>query len=98
MTSSQAAKILASGYGTTEEKVQVVTAAAKPRNRIHDSLLGEECSCSVLYFTSGDVFNKNVRIHTVEMGFTINMPASHPLGVTGQFTPLCRAMLGRPFP
>ncbi|KAM6252053.1 uncharacterized protein M6G45_008536 isoform 2-T2 [Spheniscus humboldti] len=43
------------------------------------------------------VFNKNTRIHAVEMGFTINVPVSHPLGVTGQFVPLCRAMLGRPF-
>lgn len=38
------------------------------------------------------VFNKNTRIHAVEMGFTINVPVSHPLGVTGQFVPLCRVV------
>ncbi|XP_068265508.1 DNA polymerase beta-like [Nyctibius grandis] len=42
---------------------------------------GEKYYCSVLYFTSSDRFNKNIRIHAVEMGFTINVPMS--MGVTG---------------
>lgn len=40
--------------------------------------------CGVLYFTGSDIFNKNMRTHALEMGFTINEYAIRRLGVTGQ--------------
>jgi len=40
--------------------------------------------CGVLYFTGSDIFNKNMRTHALEMGFTINEYTIRPLGVTGQ--------------
>ncbi|NXS70584.1 DPOLB polymerase, partial [Pandion haliaetus] len=39
--------------------------------------------CGVLYFTGSDIFNKNMRTHALEMGFTINEYTIRPLGVTG---------------
>ncbi|OXB62717.1 hypothetical protein ASZ78_010784 [Callipepla squamata] len=39
--------------------------------------------CGVLYFTGSDIFNKNMRAHALEMGFTINEYTIRPLGVTG---------------
>ncbi|XP_074457362.1 DNA polymerase beta-like isoform X4 [Larus michahellis] len=45
---------------------------------------GEKHYCRVPHFTSGDIFNKNIRIHAVEMGFAISVALSHPLGVTAR--------------
>ncbi|XP_066878565.1 DNA polymerase beta isoform X2 [Kogia breviceps] len=39
--------------------------------------------CGVLYFTGSDIFNKNMRAHALEKGFTINEYTIRPLGVTG---------------
>ncbi|XP_048369143.1 DNA polymerase beta [Sphaerodactylus townsendi] len=39
--------------------------------------------CGVLYFTGSDIFNKNMRAHALEMGFTLNEYTIRPLGVTG---------------
>ncbi|KAM7018328.1 DNA polymerase beta [Tautogolabrus adspersus] len=39
--------------------------------------------CGVLYFTGSDIFNKNMRTHALEKGFTINEYTIRPLGVTG---------------
>nr|XP_056716257.1 DNA polymerase beta [Euleptes europaea] len=39
--------------------------------------------CGVLYFTGSDIFNKNMRTHALEMGFTLNEYTIRPLGVTG---------------
>lgn len=39
--------------------------------------------CSVLYFTGSDVFNKRMRAHALERGFTLNEYALRPLGETG---------------
>lgn len=59
---------------------------------VPDSALGQKCYCSVLYFTGGDIFSRNIRTRAVEMGFATDVPMSHPLGVTGQFTLLCRVV------
>lgn len=40
--------------------------------------------CGVLYFTGSDIFNKNMRTHALEKGFTLNEYTIRPLGVTGQ--------------
>lgn len=40
--------------------------------------------CGVLYFTGSDVFNKNMRTHALEKGFTLNEYTIRPLGVTGE--------------
>ena len=40
--------------------------------------------CGVLYFTGSDIFNKNMRAHALEKGFTINEYSIRPLGVTGE--------------
>lgn len=40
--------------------------------------------CGVLYFTGSDIFNKNMRAHALEKGFTINEYTIRPLGVTGE--------------
>uniref|UniRef100_A0A8C5R4G2 DNA polymerase n=1 Tax=Leptobrachium leishanense TaxID=445787 RepID=A0A8C5R4G2_9ANUR len=39
--------------------------------------------CGVLYFTGSDIFNKNMRGHALEQGFTLNEYTLRPLGVTG---------------
>uniref|UniRef100_A0A3B5L4F9 DNA polymerase n=1 Tax=Xiphophorus couchianus TaxID=32473 RepID=A0A3B5L4F9_9TELE len=39
--------------------------------------------CGVLYFTGSDIFNKNMRTHALEKGFTLNEYTIRPLGVTG---------------
>lgn len=39
--------------------------------------------CGVLYFTGSDIFNKNMRTHALEKGFTLNEYTVRPLGVTG---------------
>lgn len=41
--------------------------------------------CGVLYFTGSDIFNKNMRTHALEKGFTINEYTIRPLGVTGEY-------------
>lgn len=41
--------------------------------------------CGVLYFTGSDIFNKNMRAHALEKGFTINEYTIRPLGVTGEY-------------
>lgn len=40
--------------------------------------------CGVLYFTGSDIFNKNMRTHALEKGFTLNEYTLRPLGVTGK--------------
>lgn len=39
--------------------------------------------CALLYFTGSDVFNKNMRAHALEQGFTLNEYTLRPLGSTG---------------
>ncbi|XP_035641821.1 DNA polymerase beta [Oncorhynchus keta] len=39
--------------------------------------------CGVLYFTGSDIFNKNMRTHSLEKGFTLNEYTIRPVGVTG---------------
>uniref|UniRef100_A0A8C8LTF8 DNA-directed DNA polymerase X domain-containing protein n=1 Tax=Oncorhynchus tshawytscha TaxID=74940 RepID=A0A8C8LTF8_ONCTS len=39
--------------------------------------------CGVLYFTGSDIFNKNMRTHALEKGFTLNEYTIRPVGVTG---------------
>ncbi|XP_043938912.1 DNA polymerase beta isoform X2 [Protopterus annectens] len=39
--------------------------------------------CGVLYFTGSDIFNKNMRAHALEQGFTLNEYTIRPVGVTG---------------
>lgn len=40
--------------------------------------------CGVLYFTGSDIFNKNMRTHALEKGFTLNEYTIRPVGVTGE--------------
>ncbi|CAH1111989.1 unnamed protein product [Psylliodes chrysocephalus] len=39
--------------------------------------------CSILYFTGSDVFNKSMRAHALEQGFTLNEYTLRPVGSTG---------------
>ncbi|XP_067010757.2 DNA polymerase beta isoform X1 [Anabrus simplex] len=39
--------------------------------------------CSVLYFTGSDMFNKHMRAHALEHGFTLNEYSLRPMGSTG---------------
>lgn len=39
--------------------------------------------CGVLYFTGSDIFNKNMRAHALEQGFTLNEYTIRPIGATG---------------
>ncbi|CAH0406968.1 unnamed protein product [Chilo suppressalis] len=39
--------------------------------------------CAMLYFTGSDVFNKTMRAHALEKGFTLNEYSLRPVGVTG---------------
>ncbi|XP_074979528.1 DNA polymerase beta isoform X2 [Caretta caretta] len=55
-----------------------------PYRRIDIRLIPkDQYYCGVLYFTGSDIFNKNMRTHALEMGFTINEYTIRPLGVTG---------------
>uniref|UniRef100_G1MV41 DNA polymerase n=1 Tax=Meleagris gallopavo TaxID=9103 RepID=G1MV41_MELGA len=55
-----------------------------PHRRIDIRLIPkDQYYCGVLYFTGSDIFNKNMRAHALEMGFTINEYTIRPLGVTG---------------
>ncbi|XP_075300939.1 DNA polymerase beta isoform X2 [Opisthocomus hoazin] len=57
---------------------------ACPHRRIDIRLIPkDQYYCGVLYFTGSDIFNKNMRTHALEMGFTINEYTIRPLGVTG---------------
>lgn len=40
--------------------------------------------CGVLYFTGSDIFNKNMRAHALDKGFTLNEYTIRPIGVTGE--------------
>ncbi|KAK3090872.1 hypothetical protein FSP39_015386, partial [Pinctada imbricata] len=40
--------------------------------------------CALLYFTGNDLFNKNMRAHALEIGFTLNEYTLRPLGSTGK--------------
>ena len=42
--------------------------------------------CALLYFTGSDVFNKNMRAHALEDGFTLNEYTLRPMGSTGMIT------------
>ncbi|CAG9770196.1 unnamed protein product [Ceutorhynchus assimilis] len=39
--------------------------------------------CSILYFTGSDMFNKRMRAHALEQGFTLNEYMLRPVGSTG---------------
>ncbi|KAJ3650767.1 hypothetical protein Zmor_016847 [Zophobas morio] len=39
--------------------------------------------CAVLYFTGSDMFNKEMRAHALEAGFTLNEYSLRPVGSTG---------------
>lgn len=39
--------------------------------------------CAILYFTGSDMFNKEMRTHALEMGFTLNEYTLRPVGSTG---------------
>lgn len=39
--------------------------------------------CALLYFTGSDQFNKNMRAHALEQGFTLNEYCLRPVGSTG---------------
>ncbi|MBN3317445.1 DPOLB polymerase, partial [Atractosteus spatula] len=55
-----------------------------PHRRIDIRLIPkDQYYCGVLYFTGSDIFNKNMRAHALEMGFTLNEYTIRPVGVTG---------------
>uniref|UniRef100_A0A670J194 DNA polymerase n=1 Tax=Podarcis muralis TaxID=64176 RepID=A0A670J194_PODMU len=55
-----------------------------PYRRIDIRLIPrDQYYCGVLYFTGSDIFNKNMRTHALEMGFTLNEYTIRPLGITG---------------
>ncbi|XP_070621576.1 DNA polymerase beta isoform X2 [Erythrolamprus reginae] len=57
---------------------------AYPYRRIDIRLIPkDQYYCGVLYFTGSDLFNKNMRTHALEVGFTLNEYTIRPLGVTG---------------
>ncbi|KAF5284225.1 hypothetical protein FQR65_LT00225 [Abscondita terminalis] len=43
----------------------------------------DQYHCSVLYFTGSDLFNKEMRAHALERGFTLNEYSLRPVGSTG---------------
>ncbi|KAM5171839.1 DNA polymerase beta [Mantella aurantiaca] len=55
-----------------------------PFRRIDIRLIpNDQYYCGVLYFTGSDIFNKNMRTHALEKGFTLNEYTLRPLGITG---------------
>nr|CAD7592656.1 unnamed protein product [Timema genevievae] len=43
----------------------------------------DQYHCSILYFTGSDLFNKTMRAHALEHGFTLNEYSLRPVGATG---------------
>lgn len=43
----------------------------------------DQYSCALLYFTGSDQFNKDMRLHALELGFTLNEYCIRPVGSTG---------------
>ncbi|XP_013142721.1 PREDICTED: DNA polymerase beta-like isoform X1 [Papilio polytes] len=43
----------------------------------------DQYHCAILYFTGSDVFNKTMRTHALEKGFTLNEYYLRPIGSTG---------------
>ncbi|KAF0306864.1 DNA polymerase beta [Amphibalanus amphitrite] len=43
----------------------------------------DQYHCAVLYFTGSDEFNRQMRAHALEQGFTLNEYGLRPLGTTG---------------
>lgn len=61
-----------------------------PHRRIDIRLIPkDQYYCGVLYFTGSDIFNKNMRAHALEKGFTINEYTIRPVGVTEQLESRC---------
>ncbi|CAG4975519.1 unnamed protein product [Parnassius apollo] len=57
---------------------------ASPARRLDIRLIPcNQYHCAVLYFTGSDVFNKNMRTHALEKGFTLNEYSLRPIGATG---------------
>ncbi|CAK1601026.1 unnamed protein product [Parnassius mnemosyne] len=57
---------------------------ALPARRLDIRLIPcNQYHCAVLYFTGSDVFNKNMRTHALEKGFTLNEYSLRPIGATG---------------
>ncbi|XP_071536953.1 DNA polymerase beta-like [Panulirus ornatus] len=55
-----------------------------PHRRLDIRLLfHDQYFCGVLYFTGSDMFNKAMRAHALEQGFTLNEYSVRPLGSTG---------------
>ncbi|XP_073949300.1 DNA polymerase beta-like [Choristoneura fumiferana] len=55
-----------------------------PARRLDIRLIpSDQYHCAVLYFTGSDVFNKTMRSHALEKGFTLNEYSLRPVGVTG---------------
>ena len=52
----------------------------------------------MLYFTGSDMFNKEMRTHSLEKGFTLNEYCIRPVGTTGTYidktTHLTHALFG----
>nr|XP_033805332.1 DNA polymerase beta isoform X2 [Geotrypetes seraphini] len=65
-------------------RLQDESGESLPFRRIDIRLIPkDQYYCGVLYFTGSDIFNKNMRAHALEMGFTLNEYTIRPLGVTG---------------
>lgn len=63
----------------------------KPGRRLDIRLTPhDQYYCSILYFTGSDLFNRNMRKHAQEQGFTLNEYSLRPVGITG--------VLGKPVP
>ncbi|CAG9785698.1 unnamed protein product [Diatraea saccharalis] len=55
-----------------------------PARRLDIRLIpNDQYYCAVLYFTGSDVFNKTMRTHALEKGFTLNEYSLRPIGSTG---------------
>lgn len=52
-------------------------------NLIYRLIPHDQYYCALLYFTGSDIFNKNMRAHALEVGFTLNEYTLRPLGSTG---------------
>ncbi|XP_045625735.1 DNA polymerase beta [Procambarus clarkii] len=55
-----------------------------PHRRLDIRLLPhDQYYCGILYFTGSDMFNKAMRAHALEQGFTLNEYCIRPIGSTG---------------
>ena len=76
--------VLALGESKLAAVIKLPNNPSSKHRRLDIRLIAaEQYPFALLYFTGSDVFNKNMRAHALEKGFTLNEYSIRPVGSTG---------------